>query len=80
MIFNTVPAEIFDNNTLNSLKGAPVLFELASKPYGIDFSAAANLGIKVIKAPGLPGITAPIDAGEAMYTCICRYLSERGYI
>jgi len=37
IIFNTVPACIFDEKTLKAIKGRPVIIELASKPYGEGF-------------------------------------------
>ncbi len=37
IIFNTIPTMIFDKKTLLQLKGAPVIIELASKPYGEGF-------------------------------------------
>lgn len=37
LICNTVPALIFDEKTLSSLKGSPAIMELASKPYGAGF-------------------------------------------
>lgn len=38
IIFNTVPAPIFDKETLESLLGCPTIIELASKPYGEGFN------------------------------------------
>lgn len=76
IIFNTVPHMILDKSVLRSLKGKPVIIELASKPYGIDFEAADKLGITVIKAHGLPGAIAPADAGKAMYESVIRLLAE----
>ena len=74
IIFNTVPHMIFDRSVLENLQGEPIIIELASKPYGIDFETAETLGIKVIKAHGLPGAVAPADAGKAMYESIIRLL------
>ena len=37
VVFNTVPAPVFDEKTLMALKGSPVIIELASKPYGAGF-------------------------------------------
>ncbi len=79
IIFNTVPSLIFNEAVLSSLKGSPVIIELASKPYGIDFEAAAELDIKTVIAGGLPGKKSPHTAGRIMFECICRNLNERGF-
>ena len=77
LIFNTVPSMIFDEELLSALRGLPVIVELASKPYGVDFEAAHELGIKTVVAGGLPGKISPVTAGEIMYKCICRKLCSR---
>ena len=63
IIFNTVPSLILDNKNLEVLsKYKPLIIELASKPWGINFKEAENLGINVIKASGLPGKVAPLTS------------------
>ena len=42
VIFNTVPSMIFGKEVLYKLKGAPVIIELASKPYGADLKRDAQ--------------------------------------
>lgn len=67
-VINTVPSRVIDNAVLD--KAAPGLFllELASSPYGFDAEYAAERGINVLRAPGLPTHYAPESAG--------RYLAE----
>ena len=48
------------------MKTTAVAAEIASKPFGIDFEAAAKKNIKVIRAPSLPGRFLPKEAGEAI--------------
>ena len=55
VIFNTVPALIFDRARLEKLEKATLLIDLASRPGGVDFSAAAELQIKTVWALSLPG-------------------------
>lgn len=63
IIFNTVPNVILDRTRLEIIKNNnPLIIELASKPWGVDFEAAEELGIKAIKAPGLPGKVAPLTS------------------
>lgn len=77
VIFNTVPAMIFDRSTLKKLTPGTLVIDLASKPGGVDFEAAAELGVRVIWALGLPGKCAPITAGEMIAETISGILSER---
>ena len=63
MIFNTVPVLVLDEVVLNRMSTDTVIIDIASSPGGTDFQAAAQLGIKAILAPGLPGKIAPKSAG-----------------
>ncbi|MBQ8297483.1 MAG: dipicolinate synthase subunit A [Ruminococcus sp.] len=78
LVFNTVPDLIFDRETLGKFPRNTLFIDLASKPGGIDFEAAAELGIKAIWALGLPGKTAPITSGEIIADTISGILSEKG--
>lgn len=77
VVFNTVPAEVLTRELLESLPDGAILIELASAPGGIDRAAAAELGIKCIAAPGLPGKVAPRTAGEHLQRVILDLLQER---
>ena len=66
IIFNTVPALIFDKSYLSVMKKDVVILDLASSPGGIDFAAAQNLGINAALLPGLPGKVAPITSAKIM--------------
>lgn len=78
LIFNTVPTMIFNRSLLERADKSTLFIDLASKPGGIDFEQAAELGIKAIWALGLPGKTAPVTAGEFIAETIDGILSERG--
>ncbi len=77
IIFNTVPELLFTRHILSRLKPGCVLIEFASAPYGIDFEAAEELNLKVIKAAGLPAKTAPETAAEIIHETICNIISEK---
>ncbi len=63
LLFNTVPALVVGRDALSALPRDAVVIELASLPGGVDLRAAAELGVNVITAPGLPGKYAPRTAG-----------------
>ncbi len=65
-VVNTVPATVIDEKIISKLKKSCVMVEIASSPFGIDFDSAERHGIKVIKAPSLPGRISPVSAGEAI--------------
>lgn len=76
VIFNTVPAVIFNRRILSRMKGKPLLIDLASPPGGVDFATAEKIGIKTIHALSLPGKVAPKAAGEIMKNTIYNILEE----
>lgn len=63
IIINTVPARVIDRETINEMKETALIIDVASAPFGTDFSAAHERGIKAIQPGSLPGKTAPISAG-----------------
>lgn len=63
-LINTVPAKILGEVQLSNLNADCVLVEVASAPFGIDFQAAKEKALKVVKASSLPGKVAPKTAGE----------------
>jgi dipicolinate synthase subunit A len=65
IVFNTIPANILDENKIKIFKQDSLYIELASKPYGMDFEIAKKYNLNVCLAPGLPSIVAPYTA--AMY-------------
>lgn len=77
LIFNTAPVLIFDRETLEKLGSETILIDLASKPGGVDFKSAGEIGIKAIWALGIPGKTAPVTAGEIIAETIENIIMER---
>ena len=78
LVVNTVPAQVLGEKELGDLKPGCLVIDLASKPGGVDFDAAARLGVKVIWALSLPGKVAPVTAGEAIKRTIYNILNDMG--
>lgn len=76
IIFNTVPALILGRNELLNIRRDTLIIDLASKPGGVDFDAAKELGIRVVWALSLPGRTAPVTAGIIIKDTITNMLRE----
>ena len=55
IIFNTIPAMVLDQEVLAHIAPETLVIDLASKPGGVDFSLAKDMGLKVIWALSLPG-------------------------
>lgn len=78
VIFNTVPAVVFNESVLKEMKNKPLYIEIASSPGGIDVRAARESGMPVIFAPSIPGRYAPVSAGEYIFDTINEILTKRG--
>lgn len=78
LIVNTVPAPVLGREELSDLKPGCLVIDLASKPGGVDFKAASELGVRAIWALSLPGKVAPVTAGLAIRDTVYNILRERG--
>lgn len=78
VIFNTIPNLILTEEKLNHMKKETLIIDLASKPGGVDFDAAKDLGIKAIHALGLPGKYAPVSAAKIIKDTIYNVIDEGG--
>lgn len=76
LIFNTVPALIFDENLLKNTDKSALLIDLASLPGGVDFESARELGIDARRALALPGKCAPKSAGEIIKKTVFSIIEE----
>ncbi|MDP4119622.1 MAG: dipicolinate synthase subunit DpsA [Bacillota bacterium] len=76
IVFNTVPALIFDARMLAHLCEEAIVIDLASAPGGVDIDSAKRLDIQVIQALSLPGKAAPKRAGEIIKDTIYNMLEE----
>jgi dipicolinate synthase subunit A len=78
IIFNTVPAMVLSRARLATLKKDCLVIDLASKPGGVDFQAATELGTTVIWALSLPGKCSPLTSGRIICDTIYHILEEQG--
>ncbi len=77
VIFNTVPTLLFTRELLQTLDEDTLLIDLASRPGGVDFGAAADCRIKTVWALSLPGRVAPKTAGGIIKNTILNMIKER---
>ena len=76
IIINTVPAQVIDRKIV---RPDCLIIDVASAPYGTDFAAAHELGIKALQCSSLPGKTAPKTAGRIIADGVINILKEREY-
>ena len=74
---NTIPAPVLGDGVLARLRSGSLIVDLASKPGGTDFAAAARRGHRAIHALSLPAACAPETAGEAVARTVQTMLQER---
>ena len=65
-VINTIPAKTVDEK----IDPDAYVIELASAPFGFDENFRAKREDKFIYAPGLPGKTAPMSAGKAVFDAV----------
>ena len=80
VIFNTVPARLFDKEVIEMLPKDILLIDLASVPGGVDFAAAKERGINSIWALSLPGKYAPESAGKIIADTLCELFEGEGIV
>ncbi|MDI6631907.1 MAG: dipicolinate synthase subunit DpsA [Bacillota bacterium] len=79
VIFNTVPALVVTARVLKCTRPDVLIVDLATKPGGTDFEAAARLGRRAMLAPALPGKVAPKTAGRILGQVVADLLvQEKG--
>lgn len=76
VVVNTIPSLVVTADFVEKLPASALIVEIASAPYGVDFSAAEEKGIRAVKAPSLPGRCAPKSAGEAIARTILNAIKE----
>lgn len=76
LVFNTVPALIFDESLLKNTDKSTLLIDLASLPGGVDFESARKLDIDAHRALSLPGKCAPKSAGEIIKKTVFSIIEE----
>mgnify|MGYP004729523801 CR=1 FL=1 len=76
-VVNTIPAAVLTESVLAQLRPGSLIVDLASRPGGTNFDAAARLGHRAIHALSLPDGCAPGTAGGGGAPTVCSILSER---
>ena len=76
IIFNTIPALVFDRHILENLNKNTLIIDLASLPGGIDKIVAAEFGINVIPALALPGKYMPKTAAKVIFASVQNAIKE----
>lgn len=76
-VVNTIPAQVLTAPVLARLRPGSLIVDLASRPGGTDFDAAARCGHKAIHALSLPAACAPETAGEIVARTVREMLRER---
>lgn len=80
IVFNTVPGLVIGRETLHCMPEDCLIIDLASKPGGVDFSAANEYGLRTIWALGLPGKELPKSAGRAVARTVLNILEDKEVI
>lgn len=76
LVFNTVPAMVFDEKLLKNTDRNTLIIDLASVPGGVDFEAARSLKIDAQRALSLPGKCAPKAAAEIIKQTVLSIIKE----
>jgi len=78
LVVNTVPAPVLGREELAALRPGALVIDLASRPGGVDFRAAEELGVRTIWALALPGKVAPRSAAGYIKNTIYHIMDELG--
>lgn len=76
LVFNTVPAPVLGAAQLRHVNTDALVIDLASLPGGVDMEAAAERGVRVIRALSLPGKVAPETAAGIVRDTVYRIIEE----
>ena len=79
-IVSTVPARVMNEARLREVAPDCLCLDLASKPGGMDFTAASRLGVRAMWALSLPGEVAPTTSGAIIRDTIYNILREGGAV
>jgi len=77
ILFNTIPRLILGPDQLCRLDSGTLCIDLSSKPGGIDFPAAEQMGVKTIWALSLPGKVAPVTSARILRDTLYNILQEQ---
>ena len=78
VIFNTAPALVLGKPQLRRVRKDALIIDLASRPGGVDFDHARQLGLRVNWALSLPGKVAPLTSARIIRDTIINIMEEEG--
>ena len=76
LVLNTIPSPVLGHAELSALPKGALVIDLASRPGGVDWDAAAALGVQAIHALALPGKVAPVSAAGYLKETIYHMMEE----
>ncbi len=76
LVVNTADALVLGEAFIKNMDPDGIIIDLASRPGGTDFDAAARAGIKAIHALGLPGKYAPKTAARIIMDTVTEMMEE----
>lgn len=74
-VFNTVPAPVLGREALARLRRGALVIDIASRPGGVDWEAARELGVEAHLELGLPARFFPVTAGEILAEAVVRVVT-----
>ena len=75
VIVNTVPAMVLDEEALNYVPKDCYIIDVSSKPGGVEFDYAKQIGIQAELAGSLPSIVAPKTAAYYLFRFLTNYIA-----
>lgn len=75
LVFNTVPAPVLGREALARLRLDALVIDIASRPGGVDWDAARELGVAAHLELGLPARFFPVTAGELLAEAVERVVA-----
>ncbi len=76
LIFNTIPVCVLSKDILLDIRENTLIVDLASKPGGVDYESAKELGLKVVWATALPGKLYPETSGKIITDTVLNILKK----
>ncbi|HEY8416108.1 MAG TPA: NAD(P)-dependent oxidoreductase [Thermaerobacter sp.] len=75
LVFNTVPAPVLGREALARLPRGALVIDIASRPGGVDWDAARELGVEAYLELALPARFFPVTAGEILAETVVRVVA-----
>ena len=79
ILINTVPSLVINREILENLRKECLIIDVASSPFGTDFTTALGLGLNAVQCSSLPGKVAPKTAGKIIADGILNIIKEEYY-